>query len=119
MADLFVYGTLLRGASNHHRLSGARFLAAAVTEPRYDLFDFGWHPALVDAGATAVRGEVYALPDDALPAIDAFEGEHEFVRREVRLAGGASAWAYFFIGSTAGHARIPDGDWLAWAARAR
>lgn len=91
MAHLFVYGTLKRGRANHRVLVelGARFVAEARTLARRTLVDLGPYPALLDvdperdAAACPVVGEVFALDDGALGAVDEFEGAPDLYRRDV------------------------------------
>ncbi len=86
---LFVYGTLKRGGRNHRRLAGCEFVGNAVTVPRYALVDLGPYPGLV-TGELAVRGELWAVPADRLPALDAFEGVPDlYTRGPVTLADGS------------------------------
>src|SRR5215471_201591 len=58
---VFVYGTLKRGERNHRLLADQEFLGAAVTVPRYRVFDLGPYPGLVrdDATGLAVRAELF------------------------------------------------------------
>ncbi|VTT97078.1 Gamma-glutamyl cyclotransferase OS=Opitutaceae bacterium TAV5 GN=OPIT5_28875 PE=4 SV=1: AIG2 [Gemmataceae bacterium] len=95
-----MYGTLKRGLRNHHLMAGQRFVADAVTEPRYRVIDLGPYPGMVaDAAAgLAVRGELWAVDPGCLAALDAFEGVPDlFVRGTVAVAGqGGDVYAYFW-----------------------
>lgn len=99
---LFVYGTLKRGLRNHHLMAGQRFVAEAVTEPRYRVVDLGPYPGLVNdpARGLAVRGELWVIDADCLAALDAFEGVPElFARGPVVVADagqGGPVYAYFW-----------------------
>lgn len=109
---IFVYGTLLRGASNHHRMAGAAFVGAALTLPAFDLYDLGWHPAVVP-GSTAILGEVFEVGPELLRALDAFE-EHPtwFRRTPLALADGSAAEIYLYVSPLPPDARrIDHGDW--------
>lgn len=110
---VFVYGTLLRGEANHHVIAPARFLREAVTRPAYELADLGSYPALVAGGATAVRGEVYAVDPRTLRALDALEEHPDLYRRApVTLADGARVQSYLLTRvRAAGYPRIASGDW--------
>ncbi|MFN7677938.1 MAG: gamma-glutamylcyclotransferase, partial [Cyanobacteriota bacterium] len=97
MADgetlLFVYGTLKRGLANHARLQGARALGDAVL-PGARLYDLGPFPMAV-AGDGQVGGELYAVAQSALPALDVFEGCPRLYQRHwLSLADGRQAWVY-------------------------
>jgi gamma-glutamylaminecyclotransferase len=115
---LFVYGTLLRGQSNHRFLGDARCLGAARTEPEFELVDLGSFPAMVRGGRTAVVGEVYALDTETLRAVDELE-EHPkfFCRSPVRLEDGRDVESYLLPASQAAcFPRIASGDWRGWRA---
>src|SRR5262249_34091377 len=81
---LFVYGTLKRGGPRHHVLRGQRFVRAAVTRPKYLLFDLGAYPGLVVAekDGRAVHGELYEVERRLIPRLDRIEGAPELYRLE-------------------------------------
>lgn len=86
---LFLYGTLKSGQSNNHRLAGQRLVGPAVTLPLYKMMSLGWHPGMVHVGAggSAIRGEIWAVDEATLAALDEFEGVPDlFVRQPVALA---------------------------------
>ena len=97
---LFVYGSLKRGYSNHHRLGG-RFVAAAATAAKYRLLDLGTYPGMVrDVDGLRVQGEIWDVDD--FESLDAFEGEH-YSRETVEIPGVSRVQAYFYVGPP-----IPD-----------
>jgi gamma-glutamylcyclotransferase (GGCT)/AIG2-like uncharacterized protein YtfP len=110
---LFVYGTFLSGEPEHARLSGARALGPAETEPTYDLVDLGVEPALVPGGTGAVKGEVYAVTPSQLAAVDVHHGHPlKFRRGTIRLADGRLVEAHQLApDQTRGRRRIRTGDW--------
>ncbi len=110
---VFVYGTLMRGEPNHRLLAGADYLGRARTEPAFELVDLGAFPAMVPGGRTAVSGEVYAVDDPTLAALDRLEGHPRFYRRRaVRLDDGTDVLAYLLEArQVRGRRRIPGGDW--------
>ncbi len=110
---LFVYGSLMSGQPNHGHLRGARLVRVAHTEPHFTLLDLGPYPALVPAGSTSVRGEVYDIEDGVLSAVDRFEGHPDFYRRElIALRGGSQVAAYVLPApGGAGQKVITSGDW--------
>lgn len=112
---LFVYGSLLRGLVNHHKLEGAELIGEAETEPFFDLVDLGPYPALVRGGTTRVSGELYAIPTSLFPALDAFEGHPRFYRRSrIRLADGRRVEAYLLPPEQAEERpRVAGGSWRA------
>jgi gamma-glutamylaminecyclotransferase len=119
MGPLFVYGTLMAGEANAAELGGATFLGAARTAARYTLYDLGPFPGLVAEGSTAIAGELYDLPPDRLPALDAFEEHPEVYRRApIALADGRAAVAYLLVSPPASPSSpfpvaraIAGGDW--------
>lgn len=86
--QLFVYGTLKRGCSNHHHLAGQAFLGLARTRPGFRLFDLGGYPGILAHAADrdGVVGEVWSVDDDALRRLDEFEGVHEGLYRRAPIA---------------------------------
>jgi gamma-glutamylcyclotransferase (GGCT)/AIG2-like uncharacterized protein YtfP len=110
---LFVYGVMMSGEPEHARLSGARLLGPAATEPTFDLVDLGREPALVACGTSSVRGEVYALAAAQLAAIDVHHGHPlRFARSPIRLADGRVVEAHQIAADQArGKRRIRGGDW--------
>jgi gamma-glutamylaminecyclotransferase len=87
----------------------------AKTKPAFDLFDLGAYPALVDAGATAVVGELYEVTPSQLAAIDVHqEVPRLFGRRRIELEDGRSAEAHLLTrDQVRARRRIPSGDWRA------
>jgi gamma-glutamylaminecyclotransferase len=121
---LFVYGTLRRGADNHDQLRGARLLGSARTRAAYELVDMGGYPALLEAGRTAVVGELYEVEETLRRKLDAFEEVPTlYVRKHVSLDaaserlcrqhGSSLAEAYVMRRAQAASApRLEDGNWL-------
>ena len=103
---LFAYGTLRRGFGNHAaHLAGVPYLGAARTaDPMALHVRADGIPMLARIPARHhVVGELYAVDDATLAAIDALEGHPTWYRREpvvvVRVDGGRAgevltAWAY-------------------------
>lgn len=122
---IFVYGTLRRGGSNHHRLDDASFVARATLPGR--LYRFGWYPGLIaDSSANEVVGEIYRIRSSMLPGLDHYEGP-EYCREIMNLrilpdpdadaskhpSQHATAWVWLWQGPVHEDQRIPSGDWLA------
>lgn len=119
MPRVFVYGTLLRGLSNHHWLAGARFVAEDVTAEGLALVDLGDYPAVLEAPGTPVAGEVFEVDDVGLARLDALEARPVlYDRRPVELRSGTEALIYTLCGEPEDHGMrgtlIPDGDYRAW-----
>jgi gamma-glutamylaminecyclotransferase len=116
-STVFVYGTLLRGYGNHRLLEQGRalFLGRARTAPQYTLVSLGPFPGLIAEGATAVHGELYAVDDETLAALDRLEGHPRFyARKRVEIAGRDEdeVWGYFLPAEEYGHHPVIDsGDW--------
>jgi gamma-glutamylaminecyclotransferase len=118
LVKLFVYGSLLKGQSNHGRLMGSRWIAACRTEPSYTLVDLGDYPALLEGGTMCVAGEVYEVDNATLASIDAFEGHPGLYKRSpVRLEGGETVVGYLLRCAelARGRAVVESGDWRARA----
>jgi len=110
---VFVYGTLLEGEPNHRLLAAATLVGAAATKPVFSLADLGFFPAMVEGGASAVRGEVYEVDPPTLARLDVLEGHPRFYRRQrVVLADGSTAETYVLSPEqAAGRPLISSGDW--------
>jgi gamma-glutamylcyclotransferase (GGCT)/AIG2-like uncharacterized protein YtfP len=110
---LFVYGTLKRGQPNHARLQGARWLGEAWLEGAC-LYDLGPFPMAI-AAEGRVTGELYAVPLEVLPLVDAFEGCPRLYQRHwLPLADGRQAWVYLGQGRQVRHSpRLEAGTWPA------
>lgn len=73
---VFVYGTLMKGQSNHEAfLRNARLVGNGILDG-YDMYDLGHYPGIVKAKRKGkVEGEIYRVTDAELMAIDELEGE--------------------------------------------
>jgi len=82
---VFVYGTLKRGLSNSHYLSGQRFISEACTQPNFRLVDCGGYPGMfaVSENGLSIVGEIWEVADECLARLDLLEdtvgGEYERV----------------------------------------
>ena len=106
--DLFVYGTLHPNCAPPDIAETARcmrFNGAGWVRGR--LIDLGDYPGLI-AGDGRVEGTVFAVPSDAWPALDAYEGCIQgapeaslFLRQKiaVSMADGStrSCWVYRYV----------------------
>jgi gamma-glutamylcyclotransferase (GGCT)/AIG2-like uncharacterized protein YtfP len=109
--DVFVYGTLLRGQSNHHWLGNAKFLGADAIDQAC-LIDLGEYPML-RPGTDRILGEVYQVSDKILADLDELE-EHPIVyqRALATLVSDRLAWVYWGQAAYAlGHPIIAGGSW--------
>lgn len=89
-------------------MGDAVLLGKSVTaRPQYRLVEFAsqsapgcFTPGLLAGGTSFVEGELYAMDDAHLAALDAFEEEGiEYKRVELALSCGRAAWSYLYIGS--------------------
>jgi gamma-glutamylcyclotransferase (GGCT)/AIG2-like uncharacterized protein YtfP len=98
---VFVYGTLRRGEANHDRIAGALRLGPARAVG-FSLLDMGPYPGM-RPGSGVVFGELYAVDDRHLEALDDFEGHpHLFKRSTITLADGSKAEAWLWHGPPRG-----------------
>lgn len=123
----FVYGTLMRGESNHGVLARHGLASVRTGWIHGDLFDTGLgFPALrLSAGATRVRGELiepeaFEAAVRSMDDLEVFAGYgsdcNEYERRlvEVRPDGESAArlaWTYVACDGLPLRARIACGDW--------
>lgn len=119
---VFVYGTLRRGASNHFRMTAAKFISPATVTGR--LYRVHWYPGMVlDEAGSAIHGDIYEVDKDTLAILDVFEGlaagevegtEYRRLKSPVTLEDGrvVDAWVWEWIGATDEIKRLADGDWL-------
>src|SRR5262245_2875894 len=106
MRRIFVYGSLRKGESNHHRFEGfGKTLVATGTVAGFLLKDLGDYPAAIPSSNDRDRivGEVYEIPDDLAGVLDRFEQEADFEARPVTVVDESGdtpvrieAEAYFF-----------------------
>ena len=109
---VFVYGTLRRGESNHHYLTGAAFVDHGITAPEFTMVDFGSYPAIVEGGQTAVVGEVYRVDLPILARLDLLEEVPELYRRVTRPLLSRATMLYVLPELHAKDAPIIEhGDW--------
>lgn len=85
--NVFVYGTLKRGGSNHHLMAGQQFVATAKTQPVYKLYSLGDYPALIDAplDGRAIEGEIWTVDTNCLTKLDRLEGLEEGLYKRVLI----------------------------------
>jgi gamma-glutamylcyclotransferase (GGCT)/AIG2-like uncharacterized protein YtfP len=108
---IFVYGTLLRGESNHHFLQDAEFLGIDRLA-NAQLFDLGSYPMILP-GVGIVQGEIYLVTETILVELDILE-EHPIVycRAHVTLQSGAVTQVYWGRSQyVSGFPGIASGDW--------
>lgn len=111
--NVFVYGTLRRGGSNHFRMDGADFVSKGTVRGR--MYRIDWYPGLIlDEEGDLLTGEVLAVEAAQLAALDRFEGPaYRRVKAAVDCAGNSvDAWLWEWLGEVDEAKRIKGGDWL-------
>ena len=96
--NVFVYGTLMNGETNHHYLENSKFSGMATIEG-YEMYNVGWYPAIID-GDGLIIGELYQVPTDDMPSIDMLEGEGSlYIKRceTVTDSKGKSSFAFIYV----------------------
>jgi gamma-glutamylcyclotransferase (GGCT)/AIG2-like uncharacterized protein YtfP len=111
--QVFVYGSLMRGFGNHHRLTEADFLGEGKTSPGFTLVNLGAFPGMHrDRKGGVVTGEVYAVSQAELASLDALEGHPDFYRRQLVTVNGRPVFTYIL--PRGGYRQAPvieSGDW--------
>lgn len=107
---VFVYGTLMKGQSNHHRYLANSSYIGDATLSSYDIYDLGHYPGIVE-GEGRVYGELYEINSDDLKQMDILEDEGDLYLRklvQVSLDNGEcrDAWCYIYHHSIDGHPQI-------------
>ena len=111
MIQVFVYGSLKRGHSNHGFLQGADFVGAHSTRAVYTLLDLGYFPGVIAGGTTAIQGEIYRIDDDTLHALDRLEGHPEFYQRALIATPYGGAYIYLLTAADETYSVIASGVW--------
>ena len=96
--NVFVYGTLMKGETNHHYLENSTFLGMATIEG-YEMYNVGRYPAIID-GDGIIIGELYQVPNIDMPSIDMLEGEGSlYIKRceTVTDSKGKSSFAFIYV----------------------
>lgn len=113
-----VYGTLRKGAGNHHHfLRDAEMMGEFTSEPVYNLYDLGGFPGLREEGNTAVKMEVYAVNDKEASLVDSLEGyvegrqPHFYDKKEIDTPWG-KANVYLYVREVEPEHIIESGDWF-------
>lgn len=129
---VFLYGTLMKGHSNHHLIKRAngKFVSKAIIRDKDLYFVFpNSFPAVVD-GKGEVFGEIYDIPDTKLEEgvypiqlLDSLEGYNPKRRKEDNMYlrkrtvaikySGEKVWCsyYYWNGVLDSKLKIPNGDW--------
>lgn len=109
---LFVYGTLRREGVAASYLEGQRMLKQNFRLPGFAMYDAGWYPFVVPAGADSViTGDVYEVDQSLVPILNTYEGEgyvaHFLEKENVLLYLKADE-------QTDGFVQVDSGDWISY-----
>ena len=102
-AKVFVYGTLMRGRSNHRLLRNMRFRGRAVVHGLGLYAVTPHYPGAVREPGSAVRGEIYEVDKPTLRALDRLEDNGQLYRREIfpavleETGEIVEAWVYLWL----------------------
>lgn len=115
MNRVFVYGSLMKGFGNHGLVEGSEFIGPAKTHPEFTMISYGFFPACLTEGDTAISGEVYDVTDGVLARLDRLEGHPTWYRRIRCNTDKGEAWMYTMNPETLENARkvekIESGNW--------
>ncbi len=112
---IIVYGTLMRGESNHHFCQNAISIIPCTIHGQ--LFDTGYgYPAFVPDGVMSVAAELITLPIEDWSRIDSLEGyPYLYNRKEIEatLNDGTSVtgWVYIMNNLPPYATKISSGSW--------
>ena len=112
---VFVYGTLRSGQGNSHLLKGAHGYGTGQTEEQYAMYLVSGFPYVTSTEPRyPITGELYAVDDATLEALDRMEGHPRYYeRRQVAvLIGGERYMAWMYFRDPRGHL-LPCGDFAA------
>ena len=113
--NVFVYGSLMKGLSNHRTLEGSVFVGEARIRG-FRMVSLGAFPGLV-CGNSEIHGEQYYVDPVTLDRLDNLEGNGRFYTRERVDTSFGRAWVYVLPTETYGrHREVPDGDWRKYKA---
>ena len=87
---IFVYGSLLKGLSNHHRLirndNTVRYLGPAQTQEKYCMVGLGFPILSSKINNYHIYGELYAVQPSVLESLDQLEGHPDaYVRTPINV----------------------------------
>lgn len=116
---LFVYGTLKKGFHNHGLLKSAGYITT-IRVPGYKMHSMGGFPGIIP-GDGAIEAELYSVPDEAWPRLDALEGYRPsrpetsmYLRKEqivVTEVGTFTGYIYVWNGDVIGRPLVESGIW--------
>ena len=119
-SNVFFYGTLRSGQSNHRIVEGRAELLGEATYNQAVMYSLGAFPALClidEITDMPIKGEVFRVTSEDLPQrLDYLEGYPSFYdRKEVSVLlqyKPTTAWVYYLRGKVLDEPVIKSGDWL-------
>jgi len=114
---IFVYGTLMKGESNHFYIENQQYLGKAAIHG-YNLYNLGHYPGIRPSkhNTRTVYGELYSIDDNALKEVNRLEGEGSLYllqHTEAQTENGETMTAgiYVYNHETNEEKLIEGGDW--------
>lgn len=115
-----VYGTLRRGQRAEGMMRNARYLRDEMVNAT--MYNCGSFPGIILGGESKVRCELFVCDDEFVApltrSLDGYEGyspedSHNslYLRKEIELTDGVSAFIYEWNRSTEGLEIVESGDW--------
>jgi gamma-glutamylcyclotransferase (GGCT)/AIG2-like uncharacterized protein YtfP len=118
----FFYGSLMSGFGANAVLTEAgATLVRRTAIDGYTLYadEVAGYPMAIPAAGAHVAGELWGVPDDLWPRLDAYECVPTLYTREtVRTRDGEAAELYVWAGATAGLVYVGP-DWRTWVGGGR
>ncbi|MFP4093108.1 MAG: gamma-glutamylcyclotransferase [Cyclobacteriaceae bacterium] len=116
MINLFVYGTLRKGGSNHYYMAESRLLRQAYCLRGYVLLNYhDMYPFMIKASAKEeVTGDVYQVDEATLAELNLLE---DVENKLYKLAWLPDEGFYTYLKyeqDPEGMPRVAGGDWLAY-----
>lgn len=80
---IFVYGTLMRGFSNHRLMGACKFIGNVKTVEKYGFYVSDFPFVSEKSKVSVIHGELYEVPDEeTLQRLDALEGHPDWYERK-------------------------------------
>lgn len=111
---IFAYGTLRKGSKGHRFLQSATLLAENQKLKGFRMYDNGFYPFVipVENQEEYIVGEIYEIPEEALPQLDHYEGVPSLYKRTYLESEGV----HLYISQATDLDYLPvieHGDWRA------
>lgn len=107
-----VYGSLKKNYFNAAYLEGSEYIGEIVTEPIYELVDFGPYPAVLEGGSTGIHCEVYKVDKVTLLSIARMEMVAGYEVRVIDTEYDKVCFCVYTHDKCIGYDRVPSGKWV-------